>query len=173
MLEIGRRLDLRWLGHHRDLLRAALGEITLSFTAIFLFAWGVVGLMAAWAAAAAAVTMASAPAVVLLTVEESSAQGQVTERIILHTALSAAASFVVFAVVVGVVHAQYSDDWLNAVMHPLWVVVGALIIAWLMALLALWSRPCCRNARWHRSSSSWPRPCSPLAPPACWRCRFF
>ncbi|WP_300453209.1 cation:proton antiporter, partial [Accumulibacter sp.] len=80
--------------------------------------------------------MASAPAVVLLTVEESNAQGQVSERIILHTALSAAASFVVFAVVVGVVHAQYSDDWLNAVAHPLWVVVGSLMIGWLMALLA-------------------------------------
>ena len=136
MLEIGRRLDLRWLGENRDLLRATLGEITLSFTAIFLFAWGVVGLMAAWAAAAAAVTMASAPAVVLLTVEESNAQGQVSERIILHTALSAAASFVVFAVVVGIVHAQYSDDWLNAVAHPPWVVVGSVMIAWLMALLA-------------------------------------
>jgi ABC-type Co2+ transport system permease subunit len=96
--------------------------------------------MPAWAAAAAAVTMASAPAVVLLIVEESRAQGQVTERIIMHTALSAAASFVVFAVVVGVVHAEYSDDWLNAVVHPLWVVVGALIIAWLMAGLALLGR---------------------------------
>ncbi|QKS30288.1 cation:proton antiporter [Accumulibacter sp.] len=137
MLEIGRQLDLRWLGQNRELLRAALAEISLSFTAIFLFAWGVVGLIPAWAAAAAAVTMASAPAVVLLIVEESSAQGQVTERIVIHTALSAAASFVVFAVVVGVVHAEYSNDWLNAVLHPFWVVVGALIIAWAMALLAL------------------------------------
>ncbi|MCM8611971.1 cation:proton antiporter [Accumulibacter sp.] len=137
MLEIGRRLDLRWLGHHRGLLRAAIAEITLSFTAIFLFAWGVVGLIPAWAAAAAAVTMASAPAVVLLIVEESRAQGQVTERMIMHTALSAAASFVVFAFVVGVVHAEYSDDWLNAVVHPLWVVIGALIVAWLMTRLAL------------------------------------
>lgn len=137
MLEIGRRLDLRWLSHNRDLLRATLGDITLSFAAIFLFTYAVVGLTSAWAAAAAAVTMASAPAVVLLTVEESSAQGQVTDRIILHTALSAAAAFVVFAVVVGVVHAEYSDDWLAAVVHPLWVVVGGLIIAWLMARLAL------------------------------------
>ncbi len=59
--------------------------------------------MPAWAAAAAAVTMASAPAVVLLTVEESNSQGQVTERIILHTALSSAAAFVVFAIVLGIV----------------------------------------------------------------------
>ena len=137
MLEIGRRLDLHWLFHNKELLRATLGDITLSFLLIFIFAYAVVGLIPAWAAAAAAVTMASAPAVVLITVEESSAQGQVTERIILHTALGSAAAFVVFAVVLGVVHAEYSDDWLNAVIHPLWVSFGALLIAWLIARLAL------------------------------------
>jgi len=137
MLEIGRRLDLRWLLHNRDLLKATLGEITLSFMFIFFFAYALVGLIPAWAAAAAAVTMASAPAVVLLTVEESNAQGQVTERIIMHTALSSAAAFIVFAVVLGVVHAEYSDDWLNAVVHPLWVGAGALLIGWVVSRLAL------------------------------------
>lgn len=137
MLEIGRRLDLRWLLGNRDLLRGALGDISLSFLFIFFFAYAVVGLMPAWAAAAAAVTMASAPAVVLLTVEESNSQGQVTERIILHTALSSAAAFVVFAIVLGIVHAQYSNDWINAVVHPVWVASGALLIAWIMARLAL------------------------------------
>ena len=137
MLEIGRRLDLRWLFHSRVLLRATLGDITLSFLFIYLFANQVVGLTPAWAAAAAAVTMASAPAVVLITVEESGAQGQVAERIILHTALGSAAAFVVFAIVLGVVHAENSDDWLNALVHPLWVGVGALLIAWAIARLAL------------------------------------
>lgn len=137
MLEIGRRLDVHWLINNRDLLHATLADIVLSFAAIFVFAYAVVGLMPAWAAAAAAVTMASAPAVILLTAEESNAQGQVTERIILHTALSSAAALVVFAIVVGVVHAEYSDDWLNALIHPLWVAVGGSAIAWLMARLAL------------------------------------
>lgn len=137
MLEIGRRLDLRWLLRNRDLLRGTLGDIALSFLAIFFFAYAVVGLTPAWAAAAAAVTMASAPAVVLLTIEEANAQGLVTERIILHTALGSAAAFIVFAVVLGVVHAEYSDDWLNALVHPLWIAVGAFLVAWLMARLAL------------------------------------
>lgn len=137
MLEIGRRLNLRWLFHNKDLLRATLGDITLSFLFIFFFAYLVVGLTLAWAAAAAAVTMASAPAVVLITAEESGAQGQVTERIILHTALGSAAAFIVFAIVLGVVHAENSRDWLNAVVHPLWVGMGALLIAWLIARLAL------------------------------------
>ncbi|MBS1229374.1 MAG: sodium/proton antiporter, family [Proteobacteria bacterium] len=137
MLEIGRRLNLRWLFHNKDLLRATFGDIALSFLFIFFFAYLVVGLTPAWAAAAAAVTMASAPAVVLITVEEASAQGQVTERIILHTALGSAAAFIVFAIVLGVVHAENSHDWLNAVVHPLWVGIGAQAIAWLIARLAL------------------------------------
>lgn len=137
MLEIGRRLDLRWLIHNRDLLRATFGDISLSFIAIFLFSYLVVGLSPAWAAAAGAVTMASAPAVVLLTVEESNAQGQVTERVILHTALGSAAAFLVFTVVLATVHAESSNDWVNALVHPLWVGFGALAIAWSIAYLAL------------------------------------
>lgn len=66
LLEAGRRLDLRWLAHNRDLLRGTVSDIALSFLAIFLFALLLVGLSPAWAAATAAVTMASAPAVVLL-----------------------------------------------------------------------------------------------------------
>lgn len=137
MMEVGRRLDLRWLRRNPELLRGTLADISLSFALIFAFALWLVGMTPAWAAATAAVTMASAPAVVLLTVEESRAQGQVTERIILHTAISSAASFVAFAFVLGIVHAELSADWLNAVVHPLWVVAGALLVGGLGSWLAL------------------------------------
>lgn len=137
MMEVGRRLDLSWLRHNPELLRSTFTDIALSFALIFAFALWLVGLTPAWAAATAAVTMASAPAVVLLTVEEARAQGQVTERIILHTTISSAASFVAFALVLGVVHAELSEDWLNAVVHPLWVVAGALLVGGIGSWLAL------------------------------------
>lgn len=137
MMEVGRRLDLGWLLRNRELLRSTLADINLSFLCIFLFAFYVVGLSPAWSAATAAVTMASAPAVVLLAIEESKAQGQVTERIILHTAIAAAASFVAFTIVLGIVHAEHSENWLNAIIHPLWVAGGSLLVAALAASLAL------------------------------------
>ena len=137
MLEVGRRLEMKWLWRNAALLRGTLADISLSFALIFAFALWLVGLSPAWAAATAAVTMASAPAVVLLTIEESRAQGQVTERIILHTAIGSAASFVAFAVVLGIVHAELSADWLNAILHPLWVVAGSLLVGGLGAWLAL------------------------------------
>jgi Kef-type K+ transport system membrane component KefB len=137
MMEVGRRLDLSWLFRNPELLRSTLADVSLSFVLIFIFALWLVGLSPAWAAATAAVTMASAPAVVMLTIEEAKAQGQVTERIILHTAISAAASFVAFAIVLGAMHAELSDDWINAVVHPLWVVTGALLVGGLCTKLAL------------------------------------
>lgn len=137
MMEVGRRLDLSWLRRNPELLRSTLADITLSFALIFIFALWLIGLTPAWAAATAAVTMASAPAVVLLTIEEARAQGLVTERIILHTAIGSAASFVAFAIVLGIVHAELSEDWLNAAVHPLWVVVGALLVGGIGTWLAL------------------------------------
>ncbi|MFB0934229.1 MAG: cation:proton antiporter [Propionivibrio sp.] len=137
LLEAGRRLDLRWLVKNRDLLRGNVSDIVLSFLAIYFFSYLVVGLPPAWAAATAAVTMASAPAVVLLIIEESRAQGQVTERVILYSSLSAAAAFVVFVVVLGIVHAQQSDNWANTLIHPLWAGGGAYLIGWLISRLAL------------------------------------
>ena len=124
LLETGRHLDLRWLNANRSLLASALAESGLAFVSIFTFALLAVGLSPGWSAATAAITMASAPAVVLLTAQENRAQGQVTQRTLLLTAISCALSFVVFALVLGVVHAEQAGDWLNAVVHPLWVEIG-------------------------------------------------
>ena len=137
LLEAGRRLNLRWMLRNRDLLQGSVSDIVLSFLAIYFFAYGLVGLSPAWAAATAAVTMASAPAVVLLIIEESRAQGQVTERIMLYTSLSSAASFVVFVVVLGFVHSQQSENWINTLVHPLWAGGGACLIGWLISRLTL------------------------------------
>ncbi len=137
LLEVGRRLDLRWLARNRDLLYGNASDIVLSFFSIFLFAWFVAGQEPSWAAVTAAVTMASAPAVVLLMIEESQAQGQVTERIMFYSALSAAASFVIFIIVLGVVHAQQGHVWTNTLIHPLWAGGGACLIAWFISWLTL------------------------------------
>jgi len=137
LLETGRHLDLRWLSANRGLLISAAAESGFAFATIFAFAFLAVGLSPGWSAATAAITMASAPAVVLLTAEENRAQGQVTQRTLLLTAINCALSFVVFAVVLGVVHAEQSGDWLNAVAHPLWVVCGGVGIGMLCARLAL------------------------------------
>ena len=170
LMEAGRRLDLRWLLGNPSLLRATAADVLLSFVAIF-FRLGAGWPQPGWAAATAAVTMASAPAVVLLTVEESSAQGQVTERVILHTAIATAVSFVLFALVLGFVHAELSADWINAVAHPLWVAAGAALIAWGFGMADAGRCGTPRPPPRRRSSCSSRWRCSRLASRACWRCR--
>jgi NhaP-type Na+/H+ or K+/H+ antiporter len=81
--------------------------------------------------------MASAPAVVMLIIEESRAQGQVTEHVMMYSALGTAASFVVFVVVLGIVHAQQGVTWVTALAHPLWAGGGACLSGWLASRLAL------------------------------------
>ena len=137
LLEVGRRLDLSWLLRNRDLLRGSIGEVVLSFLAIHGFAALVVGLSPAWAAATAAATMASAPAVVLLIIEESRAQGQVTERVMMYSALGSAVSFVVLMLVLGFVHVPPDAGWLVALAHPLWAGAGTGLIGGLASRLAL------------------------------------
>jgi Kef-type K+ transport system membrane component KefB len=137
LLEAGRRLDLSWLLRNRELLRGCAGDIVLSFVVVYSFSCWVAGLSPAWAAATAAVTMASAPAVVLLIVEESRAQGQVTERVMMYSAIGSAASFVVFVAVLGIVHAQQDVTWVTVLAHPLWAGGGACLIGWAASRLAL------------------------------------
>ncbi|WP_374491321.1 cation:proton antiporter [Zoogloea sp.] len=137
LLETGRHLDLRWLRANRGLLPAALTESSLAFAGIFLFSYTIVGLSAGWSAATAAITMASAPAVVLLTTEENHAQGQVSQRTLLLTALNCAFSFVVFSCVLGVLHAEQTEDIFNALIHPFWVLGGSVLIGLGGARIAL------------------------------------
>ncbi|MDR0380094.1 MAG: cation:proton antiporter [Candidatus Accumulibacter sp.] len=137
LLEAGRRLDLRWLSRNRDLLRGCIGDVVLSFLAIYGFACFAVGLSPAWAAATAAVTMASAPAVVLLIIEESRAQGQVTERVMMYSALGSAVSFVALVLVLGLAYAPQEFSWMVALAHSLWAGIGAGLIGWLASRLAL------------------------------------
>lgn len=137
LLETGRYLDLGWLRANPGLLTTALAESGLAFATLFAFAYFAGGLSPAWSAATAAITMASAPAVVLLIAQENRAEGQITQRTQLLTALSCALSFVVFTAVLGGIYAERSGDWLNAVAHPLWVVCGSVGIGMLGARLAL------------------------------------
>jgi Kef-type K+ transport system membrane component KefB len=171
LLETGRHLDLRWLNANRSLLASALAESGLAFVTIFAFALLAVGLSPGWSAATAAITMASAPAVVLLTAQENRAQGQVTQRTLLLTAISCALSFVVFALVLGVVHAEQAGDWLNAIVHPCGWSAAAPASGW-PAPAWPWRSPRGRpRARRPRCSSWSPSRCWPSAWRGCWRCR--
>src|SRR5688572_18074116 len=87
LFELGQRVDLGWLRRNPWLLATSLLEAFLSFAAVYGLL-SVLDVRPVVAAMAAAIAVASSPAVALTVAKDLRAQGQVTERLLLLTALN-------------------------------------------------------------------------------------
>jgi len=141
LFELGSRVDPGWLRRNPWLLLTSGLESALAFGAVF----GILRLVDTpplVAAAAGAIAMATSPAVVLTVSRELRAQGQVTSRLQLLTALNSVYSFVVFGILFAWLHlAEHGSIGLVA-LHPLYIVLGSALLAFVSAkaLLALLTR---------------------------------
>jgi Kef-type K+ transport system membrane component KefB len=138
MFELGHRFDLAWLQRNRWLALAALGESLGAFFAIYA---GLLYLHYAplLAACAAAVGTATSPAVVMLVSHELRASGQITERMLVFTAVNCAAAYVALTLLLPFLHLERAVDLRAALLHPLYLLGGALLLGFLAShvLLAL------------------------------------
>ena len=132
LFELGSRVDLRWLRNNRWLLVTSLCESLAAFAAVFLVSRHL-GLAAEPAVLLAAIGRATAPAVVMRVVDESNAQGQVSTRLLILTALNTIYAVVTVNLTLGVLHHRYSDDWVLAITHPLYLLGGGLLVGMLLA----------------------------------------
>jgi Kef-type K+ transport system membrane component KefB len=137
VFELGHRLDLQWLRRNRWLFAAAIAESALGFCAIFatLIAFGFTPLLAA---TAAAIGTATSPAVVMLVAHELRAAGQVTERMLLLTAVNCAFAYLALTLLLPLLHLEHAVGWGEAVLHPLYVLSGSLIEGFVCSLVLLW-----------------------------------
>ena len=141
VFELGFRLDLKWLRMNRWLLATAIAEALLAFWAIFgaLVAFGYRPVLAAMAAA---IGTATSPAIVMLVVHDLRAQGQITERLLLFTAVNTAFAYVLLTLLLPFLHFEHEASWQQAVFHPLYLLWGSLLAGWaacmLMLRLAAW-----------------------------------
>jgi Kef-type K+ transport system membrane component KefB len=124
VFELGHRLDLQWLGRNRWLALAALGESLGAFLAIY------AGLRyfdypQLPAALAAAVGTATSPAVVMMIAHESRASGQITERMLLFTAINCVFAYVALTLLLPLLHLEHQGSWRSAMLHPLYLLAGA------------------------------------------------
>jgi len=128
--EVGRQAPWGWLKRNRGLLATSLSEAALSFAAVTGLLWWL-GIAPVAAALTGAVCMASSPAVVMAVAREARSQGQITERALLLAALNSAYAVLLTTVLLGWVHVEARgavDVW---VLHPLYVLCGSLLLAWL------------------------------------------
>lgn len=136
LFDLGRRLDLSWLERDRSLLTAALLESALAFAAMA----GVLLLLdftLMESVLAAAIGLSTSPAVVLLVVRESRAEGQVTERCLALVAINTLLAFLVTTTLLSAVHTEFQTSWKTALLHPLYLLLGSVLLGALAARLVL------------------------------------
>lgn len=128
LFELGQRADPSWLRRNPWLLGTSILESALGFAAMFavLLAVGAPPLVAA---VAAAIGISTAPAVTLTIARDLRAQGQVTERALLLTALNSVYAFIAVGVLLSWIAREHTPDWRAAVLHPLYLVFGSICAA--------------------------------------------
>lgn len=137
VFELGWRLDLEWLRRNHWLFAAALAESVFCLAAIY-GALAYFGFRPLLAATAAAIGTATSPAVVMMVSHELRSEGQVTERMILFTAVNTVFAYLVVALLLPFLHLEQKADWRLAVLHPLYVFAGAAAAGYLASRLLVW-----------------------------------
>jgi Kef-type K+ transport system membrane component KefB len=136
LFELGERVDLSWLRRNPWLFATSLLEAGFAFGAMLLVLLAV-DTPPLLAAVAAAIGISTAPAVVLTVTRELRAQGQVSERALLLTALNTAYAFVAVSVLLAWLAREYAGDWRAIVVHPVYLIFGSLALAGVFAAVTL------------------------------------
>jgi Kef-type K+ transport system membrane component KefB len=136
VFELGFRLDLKWLRANRWLLATAVGESVFCFAAI-LGALLYFDFRPVLAAMAAAIGTATSPAVVMLVANDLRAEGQVTERMLLFTAVNTVFAYVLLTLLLPFLHFEHKASWEQALFHPLYLLVGSMLGGYLASLAML------------------------------------
>lgn len=141
VFELGHRLDVQWLRRNPWLALAALGESVGAFLAIY-YALLYFNHAPVLAACAAAIGTATSPAVVLLVSHEQRASGQLTERLILFTAVNSLVAYLALTLLLPLLHLEHATDPRTALLHPVYLLGGAALLGFgacqLMLALAGW-----------------------------------
>jgi len=137
LFDLGQRVSFGWVRRNPALLGASVAESALTFALVF------VAMryfdIDAWASAViASIAMATSPAVVLAVTRETRAQGQITERTLLLTALNSIYAVMLSTLLLALVRGQPGAPALEVLLHPAYLIVGSLAVAALGARLFLW-----------------------------------
>jgi Kef-type K+ transport system membrane component KefB len=136
LFDLGQRVSFAWVPRNPWLAVTSAVECGLSFVLVFIALRGF-DVAALTAALVAATAMATSPAIVLAVAREVRAQGQVTERALLLTALNCAAAVLLTTLLLAWAHLARRGGLDEFVLQPLYLVFGSLAVAALAARLLL------------------------------------
>lgn len=133
LFELGVRVELRWFRANPWILLASIAEAGLTFAGTYA-ALTFMGTSADVALLVAAIAIGTSPAVVMRVASEFRAEGQLTQRILLHTALNVLYSIVLLKLIIGSMHGSLRNDWSAAVLHPVYLLSGSILMGAAIAL---------------------------------------
>lgn len=137
LFELGARVRLSWLRANPALLWTSAAESVLSFAAV-VFVLRQLGLDMDVAVPCATLTVAASASVVGRVATEMKAAGQVTERMVMFTALNTLYAVLCFKVVSVWLHLGHPSLGLVAISQPLYTFCGSVVVAALLARLVAW-----------------------------------
>jgi Kef-type K+ transport system membrane component KefB len=132
LFELGSRVDFRWLKKNPWLIASSLAESGLTF-ALVLAALLFVRVPTMEATVLAAIAIATSPAMVIQLKTELRAEGQVTQRMLTLAALNSMYAVVLVKIASGWLHQEYYGNIFAAIMQPLYLLLGSLALAYLLA----------------------------------------
>lgn len=137
LFELGSRVSLRWLRANPALLCTSLAEALFSFLAVFAsLRW--MGLSLNAALTCATLTMATSAAVIGRVASELHSAGQVTERMVIMTALNTLFAVLLHKLIISWLHLDRLGDWMLAITQPLYTFGGSVLVAALLCGLVAW-----------------------------------
>lgn len=151
LFELGSRVNLRWLRANRGLWCTSAAECVLSFGAIFAALHWLMGLSLQVALICAAMGVAASAAVVGRVASELRAAGQVTERMIVLTALNTLVAVLVHKLVMGWLHLDSPGDWVQGIAQSLYALGGSILVAAILYRLVAWIA---RHLDWREENSA-------------------
>jgi Kef-type K+ transport system membrane component KefB len=137
LFELGQRLDLAWLRRSPSLALMGVAEAGGAGLAVFFALSYVFDQPPLVAAVAAAIAMSTSPAVLIRVAGDLRAEGQVTERALILTAINSVIAFLTLTVLIPWLHLEYRGGWLTMLTHPLYLIAGSLVLAAAAAQLTL------------------------------------
>ncbi|SCY72701.1 transporter, CPA2 family [Nitrosospira sp. Nl5] len=133
LFELGSKVNLRWLKANPWIAGTSLLEsITTFFVVYGLLLW--FDTAGVTAAVVATIAIATSPAIVVRTVTESRAQGQVTDRLLLMTALNCIYAVIFHKLAVALMHGETGAGLMHSVLQPLYLIGGSALLAWLFGI---------------------------------------
>jgi Kef-type K+ transport system membrane component KefB len=128
LFDLGQHLDLQWLRRAPRLAFTSLAECACVALLVYFTLYWFFDVEPLYAATAAAISIATSPAVVMRITEDMGAQGQVTQRTLLLTALNSSVAVLALTALVPWLYLEYGGTWMTILLHPLYLLAGSFVL---------------------------------------------